>query len=560
MNRDRYRLVFNELIGAWVPVAENVSARGKRSAGRVRRAALAAALSLAFAPQAFAAGALPVAAQNFVDARLPGSATVSQTANNMVIHQTGNAVMLNWQSFNIGRGNSVHFDQSSAAMRAINVVAPGGPRSEIDGSLTAKGQVFIFNQAGILFGANAQVDVGGLVGSTLKLNDELLARALNSLGAQSPAFALWDDANRAGLPTGDIAVAPGARIVAAKNGRVLLAAPNVTNGGRIEAEEGQVVLAAGEKVYIADPLDSRLRGFLVEVDNGGKVTTEAASELLSDRGNVTLVGLNIRHAGAARATTSVTLNGTVYLKARDNVAALDSDAMFPDAARLADGESVPVGQRTGRIELAAGSVIDVSPDKATRDATVRDDALFRPSEVNLYGRQIVLEGHEDVAEEDGRVDAELVDGHQRHVRAERGRTAELHERHLVAHGLVGGHVAAGLPHDPDGRPVHRLAAAGAQEALGRVHGGRRGGRSGHWGCPFSRGGSVKWNQPDTSTHRLSARVVSWRTRPLKRPRTASPGVTLQASMTKAPSEPGRPERYSSPLTVSSSSGGVPPKG
>ncbi|MCF3696691.1 hypothetical protein L2E31_25020, partial [Salmonella enterica subsp. enterica serovar Weltevreden] len=88
---------------------------GKRSAGRVRRAALAAALSLAFAPQAFAAGALPVAAQNFVDARLPGSATVSQTANNMVIHQTGNAVMLNWQSFNIGRGNSVHFDQSSAA-------------------------------------------------------------------------------------------------------------------------------------------------------------------------------------------------------------------------------------------------------------------------------------------------------------------------------------------------------------------------------------------------------------------------------------------------------------
>ncbi|MCP2802722.1 hypothetical protein NK936_24155, partial [Salmonella enterica subsp. enterica serovar Typhimurium] len=77
---------------------------------------------------------------------------------------------------------------------------------------------------------------------------------------------------------------------------------------RIEAEEGQVVLAAGEKVYLADPLDSRLRGFLVEVDNGGMVTTDKASELLSDRGNITLVGLNIRHGGAARATTSVTLN------------------------------------------------------------------------------------------------------------------------------------------------------------------------------------------------------------------------------------------------------------
>jgi filamentous hemagglutinin family protein len=391
MNRNRYRLVFNELSGCWVPVAETVAARGKRSTGRVRRTVLAAACALGFSGSLLAAGNLPVAARNFVDARLPGTATLAQTANSMVVKQTGNAVMLNWNSFNIARGSSVHFDQSSAAMRAINVVAPGGPRSEINGALTAKGQVFLFNQAGILFGANAQVDVGGLVGSTLKLNDELLARALNSLGSQGPALSKFTDADRAGLATGDITVAAGARIVAAKNGRVLLAAPNVTNAGHISAEEGQVVLAAGEKIYIADPLDSRLRGFLVEVDQGGKVTTEAASEMLSDRGNITLVGLNIRHAGAARATTSVTLNGTVYLKARDNISALDRDEIFPDAAPLATGQSVPIGQRTGRVELAAGSVIEVRPDDATADARIRDDVLFRKSEVNLYGREIVLE-------------------------------------------------------------------------------------------------------------------------------------------------------------------------
>jgi filamentous hemagglutinin len=390
MNRDRYRLVFNEQSGTWVPVAESVAARGKRSAGRLQRRVLAAACALAFGSPVLAAGNLPVAAQNFIDGRLPGTASVTQTANRMVIQQTGNAVMLNWNSFDIARGSSVHFNQSSAAMRAINVVAPGGPRSEINGALTAKGQVFLFNQAGILFGANAQVDVGGLVGSTLKLNDELLSRALNSLGSTGAALAPFSEGDYAGRATGDITVAQGARIVAAKNGRVLLAAPNVTNRGRLSAEEGQVVLAAGEKIYIADPLDSRLRGFLVEVDNGGTVSTEAASEMMSDRGNVTLVGLNIRHAGAARATTSVTLNGTVFLKARDSVEARQVDAMFPDAAPLADGVSIPIGQRTGSIELAAGSVIDISPDAATRTQVARDDALFRRSESNLYGHTIVL--------------------------------------------------------------------------------------------------------------------------------------------------------------------------
>ena len=41
-----------------------------------------------------------------------------------------------------------------------------------------------------------------------------------------------------------------------------------------------------------------------------------------------------------------------------------------------------------------------------------------------------------------------------------------------AHAAVLGQVAAGLAHQPDGRPVDRLAPAGAQQPLGRVERGR----------------------------------------------------------------------------------------
>jgi filamentous hemagglutinin len=412
MNRDRHRLKFCHQTGLWVPVAECARGRGKRGRSTLRRTALAVSLALTFAAQA--ADSLPVAAQQFV-AR--GAASMATQGAAMTITQhSSSPVLLQWNSFNIGKGHSVHFDQASSAMRAVNVVMPGGPRSDINGALTAKGQVLLFNQAGILFGESARVDVGGLVASTLKLNDKLIESALNSLGSTEEAFSLFADGDYAGRATGDVSVARGARIIAAKNGRVLLAAPDVNVGtddtldphitseqraklgdAHISAEEGQVILAAGEKVYVADPLDSRLRGFLVEVNNGGKVTTEAASELLSERGNITLVGLNIRHGGAARTTTSVTLNGTVFLKARDGVTALTSDDMFPDAEPLASGETIMVATNTGRIELAAGSSIEVTPDTDTADQTLRDDVLFRRSEVNLYGREVIVEDADSAA-------------------------------------------------------------------------------------------------------------------------------------------------------------------
>ena len=76
---------------------------------------------------------------------------------------------MNWQGFNIAAGETVNFVQPNRSAIALNRVL-GGEASSIYGQLSANGQVFLVNANGILFGRGAQVNVGGLVASTLDLS------------------------------------------------------------------------------------------------------------------------------------------------------------------------------------------------------------------------------------------------------------------------------------------------------------------------------------------------------------------------------------------------------
>jgi filamentous hemagglutinin family protein len=77
-----------------------------------------------------------------------GQATVQQTPGNTVIHQTSDRAILNWQSFNIGAGESTHFQQPAGGA-ALNRINPTMGASQIYGRLTATGQIVLVNPAGI---------------------------------------------------------------------------------------------------------------------------------------------------------------------------------------------------------------------------------------------------------------------------------------------------------------------------------------------------------------------------------------------------------------------------
>ena len=99
-----------------------------------------------------------------------GSAAISSAGNTLTVTQTSAKAIINWQDFSVGAGHAVRFAQPDASAVALNRVV-GTSASLIDGALSANGRVFLVNPNGVLFGAGAQVEVGGLVASTLALRD-----------------------------------------------------------------------------------------------------------------------------------------------------------------------------------------------------------------------------------------------------------------------------------------------------------------------------------------------------------------------------------------------------
>ncbi len=312
-----------------------------------------------------------------------GSAAAVQSGHTLTVAQSSNTATLNWSSFNIGASGKVVFKQPSSTSIALNRIYDSNP-SSIFGTLTANGQVYLINANGFLFGSTATVNVGGLLASSLNMSDKTFANGILAPGINgNPALQAFVDSS--GNPISqDITIEPGAQLAAADGGRLLLSAPNVTNGGTLTAPDGQVILAAGHSLFLQaadanalNPQSSYLRGLVVEVDSGGTAANQLAGNISSPRGNVTLTGLMVNQDGRVSATTSTSLNGSVILQAADT---LGTDSFGRFAAT-----------HGGTVELGPGSLTEIIPEYAdTATAPVAQTQL--QSQVNITGQQVLMHG------------------------------------------------------------------------------------------------------------------------------------------------------------------------
>ena len=416
MNCGTYRLVFNAARGSWMAVAEWARGHGKeagagRSARRIARPASAAAAmglaalllaqpALARIPRTPLANPLPVPSAAFVTRGAADAPTI--VGSHMTIRQESQKAVLNWNRFDIESGYRVTFSHPNAAAATLNKIGGNDP-SVIRGMLESVardtggtgGAIYLVNRNGILFAEGAQVNVGALTASALDIADDVFENGLLSAkpgtdkAKADPVFE-WkgDDAQYA---TSLVEVETGATITTSREGRVMLLAPRVLNAGRIDTPQGQAILAAGSKVYLASPASgSKLRGFLVEVDSGATpgVATNLG-QIVAERGNITMAALAVNQMGRLSATTTVDMNGSIYLQARDTVT-------FPGAAfaELATDKSLvynPLAERMGTLTFGAGSVTEVTPETGST-RTLRDDQAFNKSEIAGTGKTIVLEG------------------------------------------------------------------------------------------------------------------------------------------------------------------------
>jgi filamentous hemagglutinin family protein len=237
-----------------------------------------------------------------------GQATITAPApNGTVVNQSSSSAIVNWQSFNVGSNEYVHFVQPSSSAVVLNRVV-GGSASSIFGSISANGRVFLVNPQGVVFAPGARIDVGALVASTMDIRDEdFLAGRYVFSGAGAPGAAIVNDGS----------------IHSADGGFVVLAGDRVENSGIIQAKLGQVVLASGSALTLdVDP--SGLVSYAIDgdalsqhagVDNSGQILADGGRVVMAARTGQDLIDTAVNNSGLVRARGITTHGGTIELTA-----------------------------------------------------------------------------------------------------------------------------------------------------------------------------------------------------------------------------------------------------
>ncbi|CAB3790210.1 beta strand repeat-containing protein [Paraburkholderia caffeinilytica] len=261
-----------------------------------------------------------------------GTGTINATANstggtNTVVQQNGNRLAINWTSFDIGAKDTVTFAQPSSSAIALNRVTSQSA-TQILGTLSANGQVFILNPNGVLFGKTAQVNVGGLLATTLSLSDsDFLAgnyRFTDSGG------------------TGSI-VNEGQ--ITANGGYIAFIAPHVSNQGALIADQGTVELAAGAAATVT-LAGNQLVSLTVDqgtldalAENGDLIRADGGVVILTSKGRDAVLSGVVNNTGEIRARTAVNVGGTIKLLA-DGGTVLVGGTLDASAPNGGDGGSI----------------------------------------------------------------------------------------------------------------------------------------------------------------------------------------------------------------------------
>src|SRR5436190_9041435 len=248
-----------------------------------------------------------------------GAATISgQGSSHVIVNQSSQNAIVNWNTFNVGAGERAQFIQPSTSAATLNRVTGGLGPSQILGSIDANGRVFIVNRDGIIFGPGAVIKTAGFLATTSDItNSDFMAERYQF--------------NIPGRP--DASIVNQGQITATNGGFAALVAPGVRNSGTITANLGTVTLASGN-TFSLDFYGDKLITLGVNDQIAGQVRDVATGETLkslvtntgklkANGGRVELTAAAARHvvdsvintSGVVEANSVGEKNGQIVLSA-----------------------------------------------------------------------------------------------------------------------------------------------------------------------------------------------------------------------------------------------------
>ena len=281
-----------------------------------------------------------------------GSATFNTSGYQLTVN-TSDSAFINWQSFNIGVGETTTFVQPSSSSLVWNQINDPNP-SQILGTLNANGYVVLQNSAGFYVGGTASITTHGLMLTTAPIpNLDLSSSDPWQFSAPPPAAKI--------INYGQINVGPG--------GYAFLLANTIQNQGTIFAPGGSIGLYAGKDVLVSTRPDGRGLSATVTLPSG---SVDNEGNLVADGGTIALHAQVVNQGGLIQANSVADVNGTIELVAMneaDNSGKIVADGgSITMQAQVVNQNGVlqanSVGSSKGVITLTAMDVIGDNVDAA----------------------------------------------------------------------------------------------------------------------------------------------------------------------------------------------------
>jgi len=269
-----------------------------------------------------------------------GTATFNTSGSQLTINTSAQA-FINWQSFNIGAGETTTFVQPSSSSIVWNQINDPSP-SQILGTLNANGYVVLQNANGFFIGGQASITTHGLLMTTAPIAPpDLSSGGPWSFSAPPPTASI--------INYGQINIGGG--------GSAFLIAHDIENHGSINAPGGSIGLYAGQTVLVSTRPDGRGLSAQVTLPEG---SVDNSGKLIADGGTIALHAQVVNQGGLVQANSVKNINGTIELVASDslNLGANSVLSAQGDSLGVSAGGSITLNSGNTFSDLA-GSTIDI---------------------------------------------------------------------------------------------------------------------------------------------------------------------------------------------------------